>query len=403
MKKVLVVNCGSSSIKYQLVEMPDETLLVKGLLERIGESSSRLTQEIDGRKETVDGRIADHEAGFELIIKTLLADENCPIDDLGEIAAVGHRVVHGGERFVTSALLDAEVIGAIEEVQDLAPLHNPPNLAGIRAAEKHLPKVPHVAVFDTAFHQTMPEHAYRYALPTKLYSEHRVRRYGFHGTSHRYVVDKAAKVLGKTSEKVNVITCHLGNGCSMTAVKHGKSIDTTMGMTPLEGLVMGTRCGDIDPAITFYLVDQVGLSLKEIDKIYNKESGLLGLSETSNDMRDIVGKAQTGDKRAELARNKFAYQVRKYIGAYMAVLGRTDAVVFAGGIGENSVDCRKLICQDLENMGIRLDGARNDDPRAHRGFFSTDDSPVKLIVILTNEEIMIARDTLEVAFGRQSN
>ena len=402
MKKVLVVNCGSSSIKYRLIEMPDETLLAKGLLERIGESSSRLTQEIGDRKRAVDGCVADHEAGFELIVRTLLADERCPIDDLSEIAAVGHRVVHGGERFVASALLDDEVIGAIEEVQDLAPLHNRPNLAGIRAAQKRLPHVPHVAVFDTAFHQTMPEQAYLYALPSRLYSRHRIRRYGFHGTSHRYVVDKAARALGKRPDEVNLITCHLGNGCSMTAVERGKSIDTTMGMTPLEGLVMGTRCGDIDPAITFFLVEQAGLSLKEIDRIYNKESGLLGLSETSNDMRDIVDKAHAGDRHARLALNKFAYRVRKYIGAYFAVLGGADAILFGGGIGENAPEIRSRTCKDLAWAGVKLDNERNRHLAQNEMRISADDSPVEVWVIPVDEGAVIASETAKLLNGRQA-
>ena len=397
--KVLVVNCGNSSIKYRLIDMRDEKLLVKGLLERIGEAGSNLTQEIDDDRRTFQRDIADHHAGFGFIIEELLADEHCPIRDISEIAAVGHRVVHGAERFVESVLIDGEVIKGIEDVQSLAPLHNPPNLTGIRAARELLPGVPHVAVFDTAFHQTMPDYAFMYALPYELYSKHRIRRYGFHGTSHRYVTDKAAKALHKDVHEANLITCHLGNGCSMAAVRGGKSVDTTMGLTPLEGLVMGTRCGDIDPAITFFLAQRAGMELANIDAIYNKKSGLLGISGSSNDMRDIAGKAAKGDDRARLALEMFAYRVRKYIGAYLAALGRTDAVVFAGGIGENSAIQRQLICQGLEGLGIKFDKGRNGDPAAHGGFFSTDDSPVKLMVIPTNEEIMIARDTVTVAFG----
>ena len=401
--KVLVVNCGSSSIKYRLFDMPQEKLLAKGLLERIGERSSLLTQEIDSDKRTVECNIADHDSGMEFIVKTLLSDAHCPIRDVTEIAAVGHRVVHGAERFVQSVLIEESVIKGIEDVQGLAPLHNPPNLMGIRAAIRLLPGVPQVAVFDTAFHQTMPDYAFMYALPYEFYRKHRIRRYGFHGTSHRYVTDKAAKVLGKDVSQVNLITCHLGNGCSMAAVRGGKSVDTTMGLTPLEGLIMGTRCGDIDPAITFFLAEHAGLDLAKIDQIYNKKSGLLGVSESSNDMRDIADKASKGDPRARLALQMFTYRIRKYIGAYMAVLGRTDAVVFAGGIGENCAIGRQLICEGLEGLGIKFDPVRNQNPKACRGLVSTDDSPVKLIVILTNEEIMIARDTVAVAFGSKSN
>ncbi len=396
---ILVVNCGSSSIKYRLIDMSNEKLLAKGLLERIGERTSVLTQEINEHKRTVEGAIADHDAGMRFLMDSLLSDEKCPIKDISEIAAVGHRVVHGAEAFVASVRIDEKVIRAIEDVQELAPLHNPPNLTGIRAAMKLMPDVPQVAVFDTSFHQTMPDYAFMYPLPYAYYREHRIRRYGFHGTSHRYVTDKAAKVLGKPVGETNVITCHLGNGCSMAAVRGGKSVDTTMGLTPLEGLMMGTRCGDVDPAITFFLSRNMGMTLDEIDKVYNKKSGLLGISETSNDMRDISGKAKDGDARARLALEMFTYRVRKYIGAYMAVLGRTDAVVFAGGIGENCAIARQLICQGLEGLGIRFDPKRNENPKASRGLVSTDDSTVKLIVILTNEEIMIARDTVAVAFG----
>ena len=397
--KILVVNCGSSSIKYKLIRMPKEELMVSGLLERIGESEGRLTQTIGEHQRTIDCRIEDHRAGMQFIVETLLADEHRPIRDISEIVGVGHRVVHGGEQFVQSVLIDDEVIAAIDAVKDLAPLHNPPNLTGIRAAKELLPNVPHVAVFDTSFHQTMPDYAYLYALPYNLYKDHQIRRYGFHGTSHRYVAGKTAKVMGRKLEEINIITCHLGNGCSMTAIRRGKSIDTSMGMTPLEGLVMGTRCGDIDPAITFFLSDVAGMDLAAIDRVYNKKSGLLGLSGTSNDMRDIVDQSRNGNDRCRLALEIFVYRVRKYIGSYMAALGRTDAVTFCGGIGENAVFVRKLICQELEPLGIRLDDVRNNDAAAHRGFISTEDSPVKLVVIRTNEEIMIARDTAAVAFG----
>ncbi|KPJ57100.1 MAG: acetate kinase [Planctomycetes bacterium DG_58] len=394
--KVLVVNCGSSSIKYQLLEMETEEVLAQGLLERIGLDDGLLTHEHGDREEEIARVIPNHDEGMKLIVEVLSSGEDPPVQDASEIDAVGHRVVHGGEDFVESALVTDEVIRVIEKNADLAPLHNPPNLTGIRAAQKLLPGVPNVAVFDTSFHQTIPEHAYTYALPHELYTRHRVRRYGFHGTSHRYVALQAAKLLGKPPEDVNLITVHLGNGCSMTAVKRGKSVETSMGLTPLEGLVMGTRSGDIDPAIIFFLADKEEFDLPAIDGMLNRASGLLGISGVSSDMREVIAAAESGSRRARLALDIFAYRVKKYIGAYAAVLGETDAIVFTGGIGENCALIRRSACGDLETLGIELDRKRNESPGEGDADISTENSRVRILVIPTNEELMIARDTVTV-------
>ncbi len=393
---VLVINCGSSSIKYQLFSMTKETVLAKGLVEKIGEPTGALHHEANGEKTKVERKIADHAKGLALIIETLVAPERGVIKEISEIKAVGHRVVHGGEEFLESTLVTDEVIDAIKRFSDLAPLHNPPNLTGILAARSVLPDVPHVAVFDTAFHQTMPREAFTYALPYELYEEYRVRRYGFHGTSHRYVTMRAAEMLGKPRGETNVITCHLGNGCSITAVRGGKSVDTSMGFTPLEGVVMGTRSGDIDPAITFFLAGK-GMSLDEINNTYNKKSGLLGLSGVSNDMREVRAASENGTDRAKLATEVFAYRVRKYIGAYKAALGRVDAVVFTGGVGENAMFMREMITKDLAALGIEIDAAKNARIRAVEADVSTPASPTRILVIPTDEEKMIARDTREIA------
>ena len=392
---ILVINCGSSSIKYQLIQTDSEQLLAKGLLERIGQCDSALHHEYNGSKTTLTRKVPDHRAGMQLITGVLIDKKIGVIENLQEIYAVGHRVVHGGEEFVESVLITPEVIKTIEKFCDLAPLHNPPNLTGIQAAEEILPDVPQVAVFDTAFHQTIPDYAYTYALPYEYYEKHRIRKYGFHGTSHRYVAARAARFLGIAPDQANLITCHLGNGCSMAAVRSGKSVDTSMGFTPLEGLVMGTRTGDIDPAIIFYLADREDLSLDAINDILNKKSGLLGVSGNSNDMRNIIQAADSGDKRCALALRIFAYRVRKYIGAYCAVLGRVDAVVFTGGIGENAFRVRHLICEGLDGIGVIFDPKKNEAARGPQDI-SAADSPVKLLVVPTNEEAMIARDTQEI-------
>lgn len=393
--KVLVVNCGSSSIKYQLLEMDTEQILAQGLLERIGLPEGLLTHTQGKSKGEVSRSVGNHEEGMQLIVETLTSGDNPVVRDVSEIAAVGHRVVHGGEDFVESARVTDEVVRVIEKNADLAPLHNPPNLTGIRAAQRLLPDVPNVAVFDTSFHQTVPRHAYVYALPYEFYTKHRVRRYGFHGTSHRYVALQAAKLLGKKPGEINVITVHLGNGCSMTAVRGGKSVDTSMGLTPLEGLVMGTRSGDIDPAIAFFLARKEGLDLSAIDRTLNQESGLLGISGVSSDMREVMHAAGEGDERARLALEVFTYRVRKYIGAYWAVLGTLDAVVFTGGIGENSGTVRRMACEDLEALGIEIDEKKNQECGDEDADVSTGNSRVRVLVIPTNEELMIARDTVQ--------
>ena len=394
--KVLVVNCGSSSLKYQLYEMPQAQVLAKGLLEKIGEEDSRLTHEYDGKKYAAETAIDDHEAGMSLILDTLVSEQTGVIDNISEIGAVGHRVVHGGEEFTGSVIINDKVIASVEKFADLAPLHNPPNLTGIRAAQRQLPHVTQVACFDTAFHSTIPPVAYTYALPYELYEKYRIRRYGFHGTSHRYVARRAALMLQKGKYDVNVITCHLGNGCSMAAVKNGRSVDTSMGLTPLEGLVMGTRSGDFDPAILFYLADK-GFHLKELNALCNKKSGLIGISAVSNDMRNLSQQAKNGNVRAQLAIDIFCYRIKKYIGAYTAVLDTLDAVVFTGGIGENAVDVRARICSGLTQIGLEIDPVKNASAIRTEADISTADSRAKILVIPTNEEAAIARDTFELA------
>ncbi|NQT51290.1 acetate kinase, partial [bacterium] len=357
--KILVINCGSSSIKYQLFDMADETLLAKGVVERIGEERSAVTHTAGDHTLSYEEPIADHEQTFAHIRRALLHPTHGVLASPDEIDAIGHRVVHGGEGFTGSVRIDDDVVGALEQYSHLAPLHNPPNLVGIRCANRAFPGKPNVGVFDTAFHESMPAHAYTYALPYELYAEQRIRRYGFHGTSHRFVAARAAEMLGVPLDEFHGITCHLGNGCSMAAVADGKSVDTTMGLTPLEGLVMGTRCGDIDPAIVLHLARSHGLSLDEIDRLLNKKSGLLGLSGLSNDVRTLLDAAPS-NPRARLALDVFCYRVRKYIGAYLAALGRAHAVVFTGGIGENAWPIRRQILEGLGNLGIELDAEANE-------------------------------------------
>ncbi len=400
---VLVVNAGSSSLKYELFDMQQEQSLAKGLCERVGGEGANIEHQAhDGREYEVEVEMPDHSVAFERAVDALTGEEAGVIDSLDAINAVGHRVVHGGEKFASSIEIDADVEDAVARFGDLAPLHNPPNLTGIRAARELLPAVPHGAVVDTAFHQTMPRHAFIYGLPWEMYAEHGIRRYGFHGTSHRYVSLRAAEYLreqGIPNEDHRIVTCHLGNGCSMAAVKAGESIDTTMGFTPLEGLLMGTRCGDLDPAIVLYLAENLGLELDEIDRQLNKESGLKGLSGISNDMRDLQSGAQEGNDRAKLAMDLFAYRVRKYIGAYAAAMGGINCVVLTGGIGENDHLQRRWCVQDLEFLGIEEDPDRNTHPLSFEDGIApigTDGSEAHLLVIETNEELMIARDTVEV-------
>lgn len=393
--KVLVVNCGSSSIKYQLHEMPDGGVVSKGIVERIGQPDAALEHQYEDHIQRLEGEIAGHEEGMALILETL-AGEAGAVGDIGEIGAVGHRVVHGGEQFTGSVLITDRVIASIERFAGLAPLHNPPNLTGIRAAMQELPDVPQVACFDTAFHATIPQVAYMYALPYSLYEDYGIRRYGFHGTSHRYVARRAAQLLGKHKYDVNCITAHLGNGCSITAVREGKSVDTSMGLTPLEGLVMGTRSGDFDPAILFHLADQ-GYDVETLKKLCNKQSGLLGVSGASNDMRNLTEKAAAGDPRARLAIDIFCYRLRKYIGMYLAVLGRVDALVFTGGIGENAAEVRAAVCRGLEGFGIVLDTGLNQRAIGRReGSISGPGGTVEVMVIPTDEEAAIAADTYKI-------
>jgi len=395
--KVLVVNCGSSSLKFQLFDMAGGKRLAKGLIERIGEEAAHLVYEGDGSGMDGPAKAADHEAAVKEMVSCLTHPGHGVIESLGEIEAVGHRVVHGGESFTDSAEIDDAVEAVIEELIPLAPLHNPPNLVGIRAARRVLRDVPHVAVFDTSFHETMPPHAFTYAIPYEFYEKYRVRRYGFHGTSHRFVARRAAEILGKPFEEFSGITCHLGNGCSMAAVKSGQSVDTTMGLTPLEGLMMGTRSGDLDPAILFFLVNRGGVPFERLDSLLNKKSGLLGVSGVSNDMRPLLDAAAEGNARARLALDMFAYRAKKYIGAYLAVLNGADAIVFTGGIGERDPDQRNWICSGLETLGIVLDAKRNAEIRAVEATISAPESRIKVMVVPTNEELEIARETERIA------
>ncbi|MGM0437802.1 MAG: acetate/propionate family kinase [Bacillota bacterium] len=394
--KILVLNSGSSSIKYQLFNMENEKVLMKGVVERIGIDDAFLEFENeDGEEFKIESEIPDHSKGIELVIDSLLDDEKGVLDSMDEISAVGHRVVHGGEKFANSTLISDEVVEKMEEVSDLAPLHNPPNLAGIKVCKEMMPETPQVGVFDTAFHQSMPEEAYMYAIPYEYYEKHDIRRYGFHGTSHKFVAKKAAELMDKDEKDVKVITCHLGNGASVAAVDGGESVDTSMGLTPLEGLVMGTRSGDIDPAIIPFLMKKEGLEADEVDNILNKKSGLLGVSGVSNDSRDVKEAAKSGNERAELARKLFNYRVKKYIGAYAAAMGGVDAIVFTAGIGENAKDVRKDVMEDMEFLGVEIDEKAND-VRGETREISTKDSKVKVFTIPTNEELVIARDTEEI-------
>ncbi len=389
MDLILVLNCGSSSIKYTLFDMVREAEVAAGSVERIGEAQPVLKHAWGAARVERGIEAPDHTAAL-LAIHDVLLDPAQHADV--RVIAVGHRVVHGGEAFVESTLVTPEVEQTIREHFGLAPLHNPPNLAGIKAAERFFPDVPHVAVFDTAFHQSMPEHAFLYALPYELYAEERIRKYGFHGTSHRFVAARAAELLALAAGFTGV-TCHLGNGCSLAAVRRGKSVDTSMGLTPLEGVAMGTRSGDIDPAIIFHLAERRGMTLAEINQLLQRRSGLLGLSGVSNDLREIQRAAAAGNHRAELAQEVYAYRVRKYIGAYLAVLGGADAVVFTGGVGENGADMRRRIVAGLEGLGIVLDPQRNAACIGAEGEISAPGSRIRLLVIPTNEELLIARDT----------
>lgn len=394
--KVLVVNCGSSSLKYQLFDMTDESVLAKGLVERIGIEGSVLKHEPAGKdKVVINADIKNHSIAIKMVTEALTDKKHGVIADMTEISAVGHRVVHGAEKFASSVRITPEVMQALEECIEMAPLHNPPNILGINACEELMPGVPQVGVFDTAFHQTMPKHAFVYGLPYETYEKYRIRRYGFHGTSHRFVSKVAADMMGKDINNINIITCHLGNGSSVAAIKGGKCIDTSMGLTPLEGLVMGTRCGDIDPAILPILMKKEGMDADQIDNYINKKSGVLGISGVSSDFRDIEGAADEGNERAQLALDMFAYRVKKYIGSYAAAMNGVDAIVFTAGLGENSVSMREAICNGLEYLGTKIDVQKNNI-RGKAQEISADGANVKLFVIPTNEELVIARDTKEI-------
>ncbi len=399
--KILVINSGSSSIKYQLFDMPAGKVLAKGSVQRIGEDEGEVTLEFEGRKVRETQPVADHAAGLECVVRLLTDGEDAPVESVKEIGAVGHRVVHGGEHFKDSVLIDNEIVAVIQDHCALAPLHNPPNLLGIRVARMLLPGVPQVAVFDTAFHQTLPPHAFRYALPRGFYAEDRIRRYGFHGTSHKFVAGRAVEMLGKPATETNLITCHLGNGASMAAIEGGRVVDTSMGFTPLEGLVMGTRCGDIDPAILIHLARTRSLTIDDLDAELNKKSGLLGLSGTSNDVREILERRQEGDSDAALALDVYCYRIKKYIGAYLAALGRLDALVFTAGVGENSPDIRAQVCSGLEGLGIAVDETANRSARGEADISAGDQSPTRVLVIPTNEEKVIATDTFALAGRRR--
>ncbi|MEW6510252.1 MAG: acetate kinase [Bacteroidota bacterium] len=398
---ILVLNCGSSSVKYQLIEAENRKTLTRGSVERIGMSGATLTNvRHDGDEIRIAGEIVDHTSAIEYILAVLLSRNHGVISDKSDIHAIGHRVVHGGETFSDSVLITEEVIKTLRDNIEIAPLHNPHNLRGIAACDVNLPGVPQVGVFDTSFHQKMPKKAYLYGIPYSLYSQYRIRRYGFHGTSHRYVAARAATLLGKDLSQLKLVTCHLGNGCSMAAVDRGVSVDTTMGFTPLEGLLMGTRSGDIDPSVILFVMGKEGLSLGEANTLLNKHSGLQGISGISSDMREIVSEMKNGDKKATYAFDVFTYRVKKYIGAYAAAMGGLDAVVFTGGIGENSVDVRAASCAGLEFLGITVDEARNASEEKEKNI-SRPGSRTAVLVIPTNEEMVIAMDTMEIVRARQ--
>jgi acetate kinase len=398
--KILVINCGSSSLKYQLIDMNGEEVLAKGLVERIGIEGSRIKHDTTGKERvTIEEPMKDHKRALELVLAAIVDKNHGAVASMDEISAVGHRVVHGGEDFASSVIIDDAVMDALNRNIELAPLHNPPNIMGIEACKELMPSVPMVGVFDTAFHQTIPAENYIYAIPYEYYEKYKIRRYGFHGTSHKYVSMRAAEILGKDIKDLNIVTCHLGNGSSVTAVQGGKSIDTSMGFTPLEGLAMGTRSGDIDPAIIPFIMDKEGLSFEEVNDMLNKKSGVLGISGISSDFRDLEIAAEEGNKRAELALKVFTNRVTKYIAAYAAQMCRIDVLVFTAGIGENSGLIREMVCEGLECMNIMIDKELNNT-RGQEAIVSRNLASATIMVIPTNEELMIARDTLELVSSR---
>lgn len=392
--KVLVVNAGSSSLKYQLIDMTTECTLAKGLVERIGIDGTRLKQEVNGDKYVLEQPMKNHVVASQFMLDALTDKVHGVLSNMDEIAAVGHRVLHGGEKFTQSVIIDDEVIEAIKENIPLGPLHNPANLMGIMACHEVMPNTPMVAVFDTAFHQTMPPKAFLYGVPIDYYERLHVRRYGFHGTSHRYVSARAAEFLGKDINNLRIITCHLGNGSSIAAVHNGKCVDTSMGITPLEGLLMGTRSGSMDPAVLQYIMNNDGINIDEMLEILNKKSGLLGVSSVSSDMRDVDTAAESGNKNALVAQQILDMGIKKYIGAYAAVMGGVDVIVFTAGIGENGIELRERVMEDMSFLGAAIDKEKNK-VKGKEADISADDSKVKVVVIPTNEELVIARDTLE--------
>ncbi len=396
--KILILNAGSSSLKYQLIDMQDESILAKGLVERIGIAGSKIKQTAGDKVFEAQAPMKDHVEGIQYMLSALTDKEKGVVKNMDEIGAVGHRVLHGGEKFSGSVLINEAVIAAVEENIPLGPLHNPANLMGIRACQKIMPGTPNVAVFDTAFHQTMPKKAYLYGVPKEYYTRLKVRRYGFHGTSHRYVSKRAAEFLGLPVEGLKVITCHLGNGSSLAAVKDGKCIDTSMGITPLEGVIMGTRSGSLDPAVVQFIANNDHKTVDEVIDILNKKSGLVGLSGISSDMRDIDAAADKGNEDAITAREMLVYGIRKYIGAYAAAMNGVDVIVFTAGIGENNTNIRRLVMEGFDYLGAKLDPSKNNT--REEAIISTDDSKVKIVVIPTNEEIVIARDTLELVAAK---
>ena len=391
--KVLVINCGSSSLKYQLFDMTDESVLCKGLVERIGIEGSKLTHKVNGEKLVVEEPMKDHTEAINHVFDALLDEKYGVIKSLDEVSAIGHRVLHGGDKLTESCVIDDKVKDKIREFIKFGPLHNPANLMGIEACEKLAPGKKNIAVFDTAFHQTMPAKTYMYAIPYEYYEDYRLRKFGFHGTSHRYITLRTQQLLGK--DDINIITVHLGNGSSIAAVKNGKCYDTSMGLTPLEGLLMGTRSGDLDPTVMTFLMNEKGYPADEMNQILNKKSGVLGVSGISSDFRDLEEEAEKGNDRAQLALDMFIERVKRYIGGYMAELGHVDAICFAGGIGENSSSMRKDILDTFEELGVKLDLEKNNT--REEALISADDSKVKVYVVPTNEELMIARDTLDLA------
>ena len=398
--KTLVINCGSSSLKYQLIDMETEESLVQGLVERIGIDGSILTQKVEGKnKYIIQEDMPNHKAAIKHVLNALVNKEHEIIKSMDEIGAVGHRVVHGGEKYSHSVIIDDTVLESIRDCISLAPLHNPPNIIGIEACRELMPNTPMVAVFDTAFHQTMPKEAYICPLPYELYEKYGIRKYGFHGTSHMYVSQKVAEVMKKDIKDLKIVTCHLGNGCSLAAVKGGKSIDTSMGFTPLAGVMMGTRSGSIDPSVISFLVEEHGYTMNDIDKILNKKSGVLGISGVSSDFRDVLAEAENGNERAKLALDIFHYKVRAQIAAYAGIMGGVDVIVFTAGIGENSAITRKECLRGLEFLGFNIDDEKNS-VRGKIQEISTEDSKVKVYEIPTNEELMIARDTVKLVSNK---